>query len=166
MFGDVTNTPRITHYFFLMIRRPPRSTLFPYTTLFRSHPLGRSLGRFDQTAFAGGHLDPGSSERGLEFAVSRGIADGGKARAKRARQRRERGRALVGEYRLDAKALALALKQVDGARADRAGSAKQRHSAFHRGQTAPCSRQGVGLHRLTTPTNHGPGHRSRRAPIR
>src|SRR3972149_5305241 len=23
-------------YFFLMIRRPPRSTLFPYTTLFRS----------------------------------------------------------------------------------------------------------------------------------
>src|SRR5690349_22892220 len=28
-----------------MIRRPPRSTLFPYTTLFRSkfsHPLGRS----------------------------------------------------------------------------------------------------------------------------
>src|SRR3712207_8539594 len=27
-------------FFFLMIRRPPRSTLFPYTTLFRS-----SLGR-------------------------------------------------------------------------------------------------------------------------
>src|SRR3712207_7924018 len=26
-------------FFFLMIRRPPRSTLFPYTTLFRS-PLG------------------------------------------------------------------------------------------------------------------------------
>src|SRR3712207_9427623 len=29
--------------FFLMIRRPPRSTLFPYTTLFRSlrrHPVG------------------------------------------------------------------------------------------------------------------------------
>src|SRR3712207_9113369 len=25
-----------THFFFLMIRRPPRSTLFPYTTLFRS----------------------------------------------------------------------------------------------------------------------------------
>src|SRR3712207_9579170 len=29
-----------THFFFfLMIRRPPRSTLFPYTTLFRSNPL-------------------------------------------------------------------------------------------------------------------------------
>src|SRR5438132_12086752 len=26
-------------FFFLMIRRPPRSTLFPYTTLFRSHHL-------------------------------------------------------------------------------------------------------------------------------
>src|SRR5690349_22128140 len=26
-----------TLLFFLMIRRPPRSTLFPYTTLFRSH---------------------------------------------------------------------------------------------------------------------------------
>src|SRR5260370_1170980 len=25
------------HVFFLMIRRPPRSTLFPYTTLFRSN---------------------------------------------------------------------------------------------------------------------------------
>src|SRR2546430_13177875 len=27
-----------TFFFFLMIRRPPRSTLFPYTTLFRSQP--------------------------------------------------------------------------------------------------------------------------------
>src|SRR5437764_4774250 len=27
----------IVHFFFLIIRRPPRSTLFPYTTLFRSH---------------------------------------------------------------------------------------------------------------------------------
>src|SRR2546427_4864688 len=26
----------LIHFFFLMIRRPPRSTLFPYTTLFRS----------------------------------------------------------------------------------------------------------------------------------
>src|SRR3712207_7756508 len=27
---------RLLLFFFLMIRRPPRSTLFPYTTLFRS----------------------------------------------------------------------------------------------------------------------------------
>src|SRR2546430_11752618 len=32
----------ILFFFFLMIRRPPRSTLFPYTTLFRSvEPTGR-----------------------------------------------------------------------------------------------------------------------------
>src|SRR5437868_14674771 len=28
---------RVLFFFFLMIRRPPRSTLFPYTTLFRSY---------------------------------------------------------------------------------------------------------------------------------
>src|SRR5712675_2718669 len=27
---------KVLFFFFLMIRRPPRSTLFPYTTLFRS----------------------------------------------------------------------------------------------------------------------------------
>src|SRR5438309_11400754 len=35
---------RSLFFFFLMIRRPPRSTLFPYTTLFRSgvpRPLSR-----------------------------------------------------------------------------------------------------------------------------
>src|ERR1051325_12014117 len=45
----IQRTPRVDHrpeegaeshalvdFFFLMIRRPPRSTLFPYTTLFRS----------------------------------------------------------------------------------------------------------------------------------
>src|SRR5246127_5790443 len=34
-------------FFFLMIRRPPRSTLFPYTTLFRSgnHKPTEALGR-------------------------------------------------------------------------------------------------------------------------
>src|SRR2546430_13166888 len=30
-------------FFFLMIRRPPRSTLFPYTTLFRSPCLARQF---------------------------------------------------------------------------------------------------------------------------
>src|SRR2546422_6065577 len=36
-------------FFFLMIRRPPRSTLFPYTTLFRSHDGGGTgdSGRLD-----------------------------------------------------------------------------------------------------------------------
>src|SRR5258708_21730863 len=31
----------LSPFFFLMIRRPPRSTLFPYTTLFRSPPATR-----------------------------------------------------------------------------------------------------------------------------
>src|SRR2546430_1810182 len=54
-----------------MIRRPPRSTLFPYTTLFRSGPqqfhqrlaglvvvgvLARDAGRFAGTSVAGGGL--------------------------------------------------------------------------------------------------------------
>src|SRR5258705_7422603 len=33
-------------FFFLMIRRPPRSTLFPYTTLFRSNFTGFSTINF------------------------------------------------------------------------------------------------------------------------
>src|SRR3712207_7743066 len=33
-------------FFFLMIRRPPRSTLFPYTTLFRSSVSMRKLEHF------------------------------------------------------------------------------------------------------------------------
>src|SRR2546430_1938815 len=40
-------------FFFLMIRRPPRSTLFPYTTLFRSR------GRL--------HADLGPLDRGLSL---------------------------------------------------------------------------------------------------
>src|SRR5947208_3731004 len=35
--------------FFLMIRHPPRSTLFPYTTLFRSHAASRRMHSGDPT---------------------------------------------------------------------------------------------------------------------
>src|SRR5256714_14494219 len=35
VYGD--QSPSTVFFFFLMIRRPPRSTLFPYTTLFRSN---------------------------------------------------------------------------------------------------------------------------------
>src|SRR2546430_11126633 len=37
--------PACVSFFFLMIRRPPRSTLFPYTTLFRSGCSTRQQGR-------------------------------------------------------------------------------------------------------------------------
>src|SRR3712207_8206270 len=35
----------LIYFFFLMIRRPPRSTLFPYTTLFRSRSFGEHMRR-------------------------------------------------------------------------------------------------------------------------
>src|SRR2546430_12187296 len=38
-----------------MIRRPPRSTLFPYTTLFRSRRSHRQIGRESATGGAAGH---------------------------------------------------------------------------------------------------------------
>src|SRR3990167_219161 len=42
----------VCRLFFLMIRRPPRSTLFPYTTLFRSHErLPRLLYLFFELAY-------------------------------------------------------------------------------------------------------------------
>src|SRR2546429_1993228 len=39
-----------------MIRRPPRSTLFPYTTLFRSLAAAQSRGTLDGVADARGNL--------------------------------------------------------------------------------------------------------------
>src|SRR5688572_32336866 len=46
---DCYPLPSNVTFFFLMIRRPPRSTLFPYTTLFRS--TARSLARFTSRRF-------------------------------------------------------------------------------------------------------------------
>src|SRR5438477_6112781 len=45
-------------FFFLMIRRPPRSTLFPYTTLFRSCPNGDA----ELSADGGAHCVAGPGE--------------------------------------------------------------------------------------------------------
>src|SRR5437868_7791192 len=42
-----------------MIRRPPRSTLFPYTTLFRSIPIRTPIGRRIRRAFVAG--EPGTT---------------------------------------------------------------------------------------------------------
>src|SRR5438876_10058211 len=45
-------------FFFLMIRRPPRSTLFPYTTLFRSIAVERAAqGLLGSVDFCGGAID-------------------------------------------------------------------------------------------------------------
>src|SRR3712207_7148701 len=49
-----------------MIRRPPRSTLFPYTTLFRSIPLGEQvLHRDPQVGEGGAPQDQVASDRPL-----------------------------------------------------------------------------------------------------
>src|SRR2546430_4111920 len=47
-------------FFFLMIRRPPRSTLFPYTTLFRSRQVGDGPG--DPGPAPQGELDGASGQ--------------------------------------------------------------------------------------------------------
>src|SRR6266536_4706375 len=73
---EVDYKNRINHiFFFLMIRRPPRSTLFPYTTLFRSRshpdpPLDVRVG----ARFRAGHRDRkstrlNSSHEWISYAV-------------------------------------------------------------------------------------------------
>src|SRR3712207_7493084 len=51
-----------------MIRRPPRSTLFPYTTLFRSRRCGRrvDVGADPRPAAAGAPARGGAVRRGLD----------------------------------------------------------------------------------------------------
>src|SRR5260370_1018439 len=49
-------------FFFLMIRRPPRSTLFPYTTLFRSFTSGHAFlapNQLPWSTMLGPFRDPG-----------------------------------------------------------------------------------------------------------
>src|SRR5688572_32945457 len=51
--------PALRCFFFLMIRRPPRSTLFPYTTLFRSLDLRANPEMEAQGVAIEAHLDRG-----------------------------------------------------------------------------------------------------------
>src|SRR5690349_23684245 len=55
VFNTETFLDVILFIFFLMLRRPPRSTLFPYTTLFRSDPDGDGFNNFDEWQ---GHTNP------------------------------------------------------------------------------------------------------------
>src|SRR5256885_8206510 len=57
-------------FFFLMIRRPPRSTLFPYTTLFRSTEVVAAIGRVTDIM---GEISSASTEQ------SSGVAQVGEA---------------------------------------------------------------------------------------
>src|SRR5436305_5753001 len=51
---DVFTTLLFLSFFFLMIRRPPKSTLFPYTTLFRSRNKWRYQGYCKGSVWRGG----------------------------------------------------------------------------------------------------------------
>src|SRR5688572_20822712 len=63
------------YFFFSTLRRPPRSTLFPYTTLFRSllDPVDRGFEALILAArrFAGGGLAVGQPGHGVGAAVAR-----------------------------------------------------------------------------------------------
>src|SRR2546430_11017883 len=67
-------------FFFLMIRRPPRSTLFPYTTLFRSArgPTGRPVD--------GDAMDDNDAERKGDGDLHRFRCGWGRARGLRIRR--------------------------------------------------------------------------------
>src|SRR3712207_8902627 len=69
-------------FFFLMIRRPPRSTLFPYTTLFRSAPLGLQGG-------ADGDAEPRRAPDGAAQGEGGEPRRRGRARGPRRRHLRE-----------------------------------------------------------------------------
>src|SRR6266498_6159231 len=69
------------YVFFLMIRRPPRSTLFPYTTLFRSAPRhgspARRAGGGDRVRLGVGprNRDAGEADReAIRLPAGRGAA--------------------------------------------------------------------------------------------
>src|SRR6266478_8235379 len=62
----------VVFFFFLMIRRPPRSTLFPYTTLFRA-PGGRGRRRSLRAHGTGAEARPGR-RRGLSGSSGKGAA--------------------------------------------------------------------------------------------
>src|SRR5256885_6340034 len=69
-------------FFFLMIRRPPRSTLFPYTTLFRSH-----FHREAEAHALGRYPPPPGPTRGRARRRP-GAGAGGRPRAGRGRDRK------------------------------------------------------------------------------
>src|SRR5436309_6327865 len=62
---ELSSCRALQYILFLMIRRPPRSTLFPYTTLFRSHAAPRLRGT-QQLARDQPELAHSVSELGLD----------------------------------------------------------------------------------------------------
>src|SRR3712207_7760849 len=63
-------------FFFLMIRRPPRSTLFPYTTLFRSAGVPTASADVFVNVVGGVRID----EPGADLAVALAVASAARDR--------------------------------------------------------------------------------------
>src|SRR2546426_6214062 len=73
-FSSLSGITYRSLFFFLMIRRPPRSTLFPYTTLFRSKgsltgrdKIGVRVGKVVNKYKVGKHFALTIEESGFEF---------------------------------------------------------------------------------------------------
>src|SRR3712207_1102769 len=69
---------RCRFFFFLMIRRPPRSTLFPYTTLFRSAVVGELEGQAGDVELLEANVDDAPGEflgAAVERLLRRGALD-------------------------------------------------------------------------------------------
>src|SRR6266516_8226381 len=99
-----------------MIRRPPRSTLFPYTTLFRSRPRRapvrrrtRQPGRLDSGLRAGVRV----AVRRRKTPAARDVAGGGVARGRRDRGRDHLSR-LVAARLADGGGVAVRARAPDG----------------------------------------------------
>src|SRR3989454_12302230 len=60
---QATGARKSVYFFFLMIRRPPRSTLFPYTTLFRSRIVREPARRGGRQAHGRGEVVPPAGRR-------------------------------------------------------------------------------------------------------
>src|SRR3712207_7293906 len=63
----------VTAFFFLMIRRPPRSTLFPYTTLFRSLGVGQRRLALEETTLAVGQVGLGGGDPAVPLGEPLGL---------------------------------------------------------------------------------------------
>ncbi len=130
----------------------------------RHHPLRRPLSCLDHRSLAGRGFDIGARNAVLEIAVSAWIGNRSKTRAKLASELGQGDGIAICAHRLDAVVRALALDEIDGARADRAGSAEDRHCARRgdRGRGRSGKRQS-NVHRLTIAADPARAHPCRRA---
>src|SRR5256885_3369224 len=100
-----------------MIRRPPRSTLFPYTTLFRSDPLQRGLSeRVDST---GAGVEGGRTRRSSRETLAPGFSIGPNGRSEEHTSELQSPCNLVCRLLLEKKSLTRVARQMEPGRTGR-----------------------------------------------